>query len=181
MNARSILLGLPLLLLLVVGFSIPYTIVRGQYANGPLISVAFRVLNQTRTMHLQGLNPILLSEVLGLAINTKTKHHGVSWATLTLTGGGTYHIGQPAQTQAAIWTGKDNRTINTIDYTIFTVSADGWTTSQNIHVFNVPGAIVFLLTDTYDFSSMGNYELVVRLTLTDAYVENSTNIHVIYP
>lgn len=181
MNARSFLLGLSLLLLFAAWFAAPLTTVLGQYANGPLIWVDFQVLNQTRTMHLQGLNTILLSEVLDLAVDKNRDSHGVSWATLTLTGGGTYQIGQPTQTQATIWTGEDNRTINSVDYTLLTVSAGGSTTSQTIHVFNVPGAVAFSLSDMYNFSSKGNYEVVVRLNLVDAYVENSTTIQVTYP
>jgi hypothetical protein len=181
MNSRSFLLGLSLLLLMAVWFVAPPTIVRGQNGNGPLIWVDFQVLNRTGTMRLQGLNPILLTEVLTLSIAANVKHHGVPWATLTVSGGGTFHIGQPAQTQAALWTGLDNRTSNSVDYTLLALSPEGSTTTQTIHVFNVPGNTTFWLGDAYNFSSKGNYAVLVRLNLVDAYVENSTNIKVMYP
>lgn len=164
-----------------VWFVAPPTIVRGQNGNGPLIWVDFQVLNRTGTMHLQGLNPILLTEVLTLALKTNAKHHGVSLATLTVSGGGTFHIGQPAQTQAALWSGLDNRTGNSLDYTLLALSPEGSTSAQTIHIFNVPGNTTFWLGDTYNFSSKGNYQVFVRLNLVDAYVENSTNVQVVYP
>ena len=181
MNSRSFLLGLAFLLLLALWFATPPAIVRGQTGNGPLIWVDFQVLNQTGTMHLQGLGSILLTEELTLSIGAKAMHHGVPWATLTVSGGGASHIGQPAETQAALWTGLDNRTGNSLDYTLLALSPEGSTTTQTIHVFNVPGNTTFWLGNAYNFSSKGNYEVLVRLNLIDAYVENSTNIQVMYP
>ena len=155
MFRRVWLVGSVLILLLAVSFTTPAAIVRGQYTNGPLIWIDFQVLNKTGTMQLSSLGGVLIEESLALTIYKTNPHNATG--SLSMSGDGIYQIDKLASTGANIRTGHDNRTVNSIDYALTSVSPDGYTTtSQTIHVFNVPGAADFLLTVTYIFATQGD-------------------------
>ena len=180
MIVNSRVLGVILLGVVAVCFVVPRAMVGGQYSNGPSMWIDFQVLNQTKHLQLSGLNNLLVTEALDLTIDTSKHQLGV--ASMTMSGAGGYHIGESATTTATFWTGDNNRTISSIDYNLLSISSNGaTTTSQTIHIFNVPGAVAFSLSVTYAFESKGNYEVEATLNLPSSNVQNSISMQVTYP
>lgn len=168
-----------LLLLVAISFVVPAAKVSGQLGNGPLIWVDFQVLNQTKTMQLSGLGGLLVKETLSLTVYPVRSHNETG--SLSMSGEGTYQIGEVVATHANIWTGPSNATVNSIDYTLLSNSTASTAPSQTIHVYNVPGALNFTLTVTYVFVAKGDYEATTRLNLTASNLQDTINLQVIYP
>ena len=178
MLGRTLALGMLFPVLISIAFVSSTPLVRAQYSNGPIIWVDFAVLNQTRTLTLSQLNGFLWTEVLHFDIENaivKSERPSVS-----VSGGGSYYVGQLVLTQANIWTGQDNKTSNSLDYVLQQVSINGSpiSTVQTIHVYNVPGAVGFSLADAYTFSSQGSYNVLANFNGELVTAQNSTAIQV---
>jgi hypothetical protein len=151
--------------------------VEAQYGNGPLVWVDYKVLNRTNRMPLSYLNGFLSAETLNHVRNQTAVP--TEEGTVTVSAGGIFHIGQPVQMQASIWSGKNNKTINTLDFLLLQVSSNNSTSMvQKIHIYNVPGAVSFLLTNTYTFSAQGEYIVTVRFNGITTSTQESTTIQV---
>lgn len=166
-----------LLTLLSLSLLLHAPFVCAQYANGRLIWIDYRILNQANSVSFSELNGSLSGEVLDYGTGRAVL--GSEVAGVNIFGGGSYSVAKPVQIQASIWTGQSNRSINSV-YVLLHSSVDGSNRPlQTIQVYNVPGAVRFTLTATYTFNAPGSYIVMVRFNGMLANAENSTRLQIV--